>query len=476
MPNLPRRFTRIVATLGPASSSPAMLRRLIEAGIDVARLNMSHGDPETHRRVARDLRRASRAVGRPVGLLVDLQGPKVRLGRFEGEIPLRARMMVTLTTRASEASPSKAIVPVDYSHLPTESEAGDELVLDDGAVRLRVEAVRGHLVICQVLEGESLRPRAGLALPHARAKRSALTAKDRRDIKFAVEIGADFLALSFVRRAEDLLEARKLLDRAKGDALLVAKIETRAACEALDDVLAASDAVMVARGDLGVELPPERVPIEQKRIIEAASTSGKPVITATQMLESMRHCSRPTRAEASDVANAVLDGTWAVMLSAETASGEYPVESVSMMDRIAREAERTLLRLSPRKRRIKPAITISEGIAEAGSWIAIDIGARALVALTRSGATARQAARVFPPLTIVAYTSSPRTLTRMTLYRGVQPRPIRSTRTVEQAIALIDRDLRSRRQAGRGDSLVVLSGFPHERPGTTNRITVHRIK
>lgn len=475
MPHSPRRLTRIIATIGPACATPTTLRRLIEAGVNVARLNMSHGDPETHTRWARLIRRAAKAAGRPVGLLVDLQGPKVRLGRFPAPIPLRSRMLITLTTRVSESSSTKGVVAVDYRHLPLESQPGDELLIEDGAIRFQVVAIKGHQVVCEVLEGDLLRPRAGLALPQARAVRGALTAKDRRDLQLAAALGADFIALSFVRRAADLLETRRLIDRTGSEARLIAKIETKAACTALEDVLDASDGVMVARGDLGVELPPEQVPSEQKRIISAASAAGKPVITATQMLESMRHQSRPTRAEASDVANAVLDGSWALMLSAETATGEYPVDAVVMMDRIAREAEQTLLRQAPRRRRLRPAVTVSEGIAEAGSWIALDVGARALVALTRSGETARHAARVFPPLLIHAYSANPRALNRMTLYRGVEPRALRPTRTLEQAIDLVDRDLRARRLAQRGDLVVFLSGFPHERSGSTNRITVHRI-
>jgi pyruvate kinase len=453
-----------------------VIRRLIEAGIDVARLNFSHGDERTHRKLAALVRREANRCGRAVGILADLQGPKIRLGQFAGEVPIRTRMRVTLTTRPSEARPQDGVIPVAYRALTAESQAGDELLVDDGQVRLRIESIRGHHLICEVLDGERLRPRAGLALPHARAVHGALTVKDRRDLAVALSMRVDFLGLSFVRRPEDLLEAQRLIDRGPSVPLLIAKIETRAACLQLDDIIAAADGVMVARGDLGVELPPERVPIEQKRIIEAAGSAGKPVITATQMLESMRHAPRPTRAEASDVANAVLDGSWGVMLSAETAVGSYPVEAVETMDRIAREAEAQLLRQAPRRRRLRPAVTVSEGIAEAGSWIAIDVGASAVIALTRSGATARQAARTFPALPIIAYSSMPRTLTRMTLFRGVEPRAIRPTKSLEQAISLVNKDLRARRKARRGDLVVILSGLPHERAGTTNRITVHRIR
>ncbi len=325
--------------------------------------------------------------------------------------------------------------------------------------------------INEIEEGRAIPPRAGLALPEARVVRSALTVKDRRDLELAIRIRADFVALSFVRRPEDLRQARRLIERLGGDQALVAKIETRAALTHLDEVVGAADAVMVARGDLGVELPPERVPIEQKRIIDACTAAGKPVITATQMLESMRFASRPTRAEASDVANAVLDGTWAVMLSAETATGEYPVEAVRMLDRIAREAEPLLLR-GQRRRMAHAAAGVSEAIAEAGVVVAFEVGARALVALTRSGATAVQIARYLPTLPTYAYTSSRRTLARMTLYRGIVPRYLREQRSLDQAIAALEDDLRERRNIGRGDLFVVLGGAPGEPLGVTNRLVV----
>jgi pyruvate kinase len=306
--------------------------------------------------------------------------------------------------------------------------------------------------------------------------RSALTAKDKRDLAFAIELEADFIALSFVRRPEDLHEARRLIVQRGGDQLLVAKIETRAAIDNLDEVLAAADAAMVARGDLGVELPPERVPIEQKRIIDACNAVGKPVITATQMLESMRHASRPTRAEASDVANAVLDGSWAVMLSAETATGDYPVESVQMLERIAHEAEKMMLRGQRRRAPRGVAGGISDAIADAGVLVAFEVGARALVALTRSGATACQVARCVPHLPTFAYTASPRTWTRMTLYRGITPRRLKEQGSLEQAIARVERDLRRQRNVNKGDLFVLLGGAPDEPQGGTSRLVVQLVR
>lgn len=469
-----QRATRIVATIGPATLSEAMLRRLVAAGMDVARLNMSHGDAAFHRTTAARVRATGRKAGRPVGVMADLQGPKVRLGRFAQPVRLTRGQPLTLTTRASETDLAAGVLPVDYRHLPLEAEPGHDLLLADGMVRLRVDGVRGHRVRCHVLEGVELAPRAGLSLPFATAKRSSLTAKDRRDLELAVEIGADFVALSFVRRVEDVRDARRRLTRLGAEPLLIAKIETRQAVERIDEILSEADALMVARGDLGVELPPEQVPVIQKRIIRQAMTVGKPVITATQMLESMREASRPTRAEASDVANAVLDGTWAVMLSAETATGRHPIDAVVMMSKICLEAEELLLR-QPRRRAPWTASTVSEGISEAGARLAIDVGAKAVVALTRSGATARQLGRFLLPMPMIAYTSSPRTEARLTLYRGISPRRLAEQRGLDAAIENIARDLRARGDARRGDLIVVLGGAPREPSGTTSRLVVHRI-
>lgn len=469
-----QRGTRIVATLGPATAHPTSIRRLIAAGLDVARLNMSHGDEASHGRLARAVRAAARAAGRPVGLMADLQGPKTRLGRFAGPVAIKRGMILTLTTRTSETDPTALVLPVDYRHLPVEAEPGHELLLSDGVVRLRVQSVRDHRVICRVLEGTELAPRAGLSLPDSPAKSSSITAKDKRDLELAVSLGVDFIALSFVRRVEDIREAKRRIRRLGADPLIIAKIETRQAVERLDEILAEADALMVARGDLGVELPPEKVPAAQKRIIRQAAAVGKPVITATQMLESMRHASRPTRAEASDVANAVLDGSWAVMLSAETATGAYPVLAVEMMGRICLEAESMLLR-QPRRRPSWTASTVSEGITEAGARLAMDVGAKAIVALTRSGATARQLSRFVLPIPMVAYTPSHATLGKLTLYRGITPRKLAEQSSLERACDRVAADLRGRGEVRRGDLVVVLGGAPSEPAGTTSRLIVHSV-
>ncbi|MBP7147315.1 MAG: pyruvate kinase [Acidobacteria bacterium] len=469
------RLTRIIATLGPGSANRRTLRRLVAAGMDAARLNMSHGTHADHRRMARLVRQAAHAAGRPIGLMVDLQGPKLRLGDFAGPLRLRHGMTLTLTTRAAEADPAAGVIPVAYADLPVEAAPGHELLLMDGLVRLEVQRIARGRVICRVVEGEELTARAGLFLPQAKAVRLALSAKDRRDLALAVELQADFLALSFVRRAQDLVQARRLLRRLGGDQLLVAKIETRQALENLDEILLVSDAVLVARGDLGVALSPEQVPVEQKRILNACWTVGLPSIIATQMLESMRHSSRPTRAEASDVANAVLDGAWAVMLTAETAVGEYPVESVAMMDRIVRSAEPMLFR-QPRRPHSPAGLRVAEALAEAAVTMAIDANARVVVALTRSGATARQLARYPLRTPTLAYTPNPRTLTRLTLMRGAVPRRLREQPSLDCAIRRIEADLRRRKEIARGDLIVVLGGSPEEPLGTVSRLALHRVR
>ncbi len=474
MPRQPERRTRIVSTLGPASDSPAVIEELIAAGIDVARLNMSHSDADSHRRLASRVRRAARKAGRPIGILADLQGPKLRLGRFDGILRLERGMDVTLCTKRSDMDLDRAILPVAYRPLSEETSAGDEILLADGEVRLLVTKVEAHRIRCRVLDGRTLTSRAGLSIPQAKIVRAAMTPKDRRDLALAVELDVDFIALSFVRRRQDLEQARRLIRKLGGKQLLIAKVETVPAVESLESILAASDAIMVARGDLGVELPPERVPIEQKRIIRSTGHAGKPVITATQMLESMRSSARPTRAEASDVANAVLDGSWGVMLSAETATGDYPVESVRMMDRIAREAEALAARRRVSRRRIE-STSMAHSIAETAVWLAEDIGARALVALTRSGATARQVARAMPPLPTYGYTPSRQTLGRMTLFRSVVPRYLAEKRSLEIAIETVLGDLERRKEVARGDRIVILGGRPGPVEGTTDRIIVREV-
>ena len=471
-----RRLTRVVATLGPSSSAPAVVRAMVAAGMDVARLNFSHGAPAEHAARAARVRRAARAAGRPVGILADLPGPKVRLGAFAGPVELKTGDAVALTTRAADADPARLVLPVDYPHLAVESAAGQTLLLADGAVRLRVRRVAGERVLCEVADGGRVSPRAGLALPEAEAVRSAFTARDRRFLDAALGFGADFVAVSFVRRPEDVLDARRFAARRGAAPLVVAKIETRGALARLDEIVVAADAVMVARGDLGVELPLEDVPLAQKRIV-AAAAAGKPVIVATEMLESMRTAARPTRAEVSDAANAVLDGAWGLMLSAETAVGAHPAAAVEALARIALAVEPALVRRE-RRRVARPdgGLGVSAAVADAGVLVAVEVGARAIVALTRSGATAREAARRLAPLPIYGYATSPETWARMTLYRGIVPRLLAPQPTQARLLAKVEADLRARGDLARGESYVVVGGAPDEPLGLTNQVSVRRAR
>lgn len=470
-----RRLTRIVATLGPSTAAPRQIGALVEAGIDVARINFSHGTPESHAELATAVRRSARQARRPVGILCDLEGPKVRLGDFPAPLPVRVGDLVTLANGRIKAQPDRGILPVDYPHLVQEALPGHRILLADGLVELQVEEVAGGRVVARVLEGEQIPPRTGLALPQAEVHGSSFTPRDRRALARAVAMGADFIALSYVRRPEDIKEARRALERLHGDQLLIAKIETAAALTRLDEILAAADAVMVARGDLGVELPPERVPVEQKRILTAATAAGKPSIVATQMLESMRTAARPTRAEAADVANAVLDGSWALMLAAETAVGSRPAEAVAMLGRIAREAERLLLK-TQRRRPFGALAGVSEGLAEAAAYLALQVGAKAVVALTRSGATGCQVARRPTGLPTFAFTPSPRTLQRLTLFRGIRPRWLASQPTLERAVSKVESQLLREKVVSRGDLLVLLGGSPDEPLGVTNQLRVHLVR
>lgn len=468
------RQTRIVATLGPSTAAPRPLQRLLRAGVDVVRLNFSYGTPEEHVLWGRRVRAAASRMGRPVGLMVDLQGMKPRLGRFDGTVTLKRGQQISLVPRQRDADPQAHILPVDYRGLLDEARPGQSILLADGRIELRTVSVKRGRVQARVLVGGEVTARAGLALPEAEPERTALTAEDRRGIVRASEMGADFLAVSFVRRADDLASARKLLRRQGSQAMVIAKIETAAAVRQLDAIVAEADGLMVARGDLGVEMPQEDVPLVQKKIIAAANAAGKPVITATEMLESMRTSRRPTRAEATDVANAVLDGSWALMLSAETAVGRYPGDAVRTMARIARRAERHRAR-GKRLRKPDSGLSVSEGVASAAVWIAFDVGAQAIVALTRSGATARQIARFAPTVPVFGYTPRDASLTRMTLFRGITPRRLAEQKSLEKLIEQVSTDLLRHRDARKGDIVVFIGGDPRRSPGETNRLVVHEM-
>ena len=422
---LKRRRTRIVATLGPASSDPGVLAALIEAGVDVVRLNMSHGDHAAHAATFANVRRLADDAGRHVAVLADLAGPKIRVGRFaDGGIDLEADAEVVVTMR--EVSGAPGLIPSQYAGLASDVHPGARILLADGVMELRVEAVEGSEVRCRVVQGGRLTDRKGINLPDVAVSAPCLTDKDRADAAFAIELGVDFLGLSFVRRASDILELKSIIEAAGADTAVIAKIERPEALADSDAILDATDAVMVARGDLGVELPPEQVPIAQLHLIEEARRRNKAVIVATHMLESMIENPRPTRAEVSDVSGAVLAGADAVMLSGETASGAHPVAAVRMMDRIARQAEGYLWRQGAFEgfaghRNDTPPLLFGDAVARAVAQLSRDLRPRAVIVVSQGGMSAATVSSARPAAPVVAVSSLESTCRRMNLLWGVVP-------------------------------------------------------
>ncbi|MBI3915288.1 MAG: pyruvate kinase [Chloroflexi bacterium] len=467
------RRTKIVCTLGPASDTDEIVRELIRAGMDVARLNFSHGDHPTHAaRVAR-VRQLAHAENANVAILADLQGPKIRVGEIAGgAVELRAGARLMLTTR--QVVGDVRTVAVDLPTFPAHVAPGQRILLNDGLIELRVESLNQQDVFTQVVAGGQLSSHKGVNVPSGLSDLPALTEKDRADLAFAVERRVDFIALSFVRRATDVIELKRALKDGGADTPVIAKIERVEAMENIAAIIEASDGVMVARGDLGVEAPPEQVPLYQKKIIQRANIAGKPVITATQMLESMIGQPRPTRAEASDVANAILDGTDAVMLSAETAIGKYPVESVQMMARIAETAEANL-EFRDHLQSGDAALSVTDAIGNATCEIAMQLAARAIITATFSGFTARMIARHRPPITIFAATSNDATLRRVALVWGVRGTLIKEPATMDEMIAVCIDAAKRAAIVKKGDWVVVTAGAPVRAPGRTNMLQVQKV-
>ena len=466
------RRTKIIATLGPATDAPGMLERLLVEGVDVVRLNLSHGDPADHKQRAATVRKAAADLGREVAVLADLQGPKIRIERFAGgPVQLEPNQPFTLDCR-EDAPPGDATrVGVSYHDLWRDVKPGDVLLLDDGLVSLEVVDVANRQLRCSVLVGGRLSDRKGINRLGGGLTVAALSDKDRADIVLSAELEADFLAVSFVKTADDIEQARKLLKAAGGTAALVAKIERAEAIENLAEIVEVSDAVMVARGDLGVEIGAATVPLLQKRIILHCLEAGKPVITATQMLESMTEHAEPTRAEASDVANAVLDGTSAVMLSAETATGNYPVAAVQTMDRIARAVEPSM---GYRHQTPRPGedTTVGRAMSNAACDLAETLGASAILVPTFTGRTASAVARLRPHRPIVGLSHHQTAVQQMALEWGVTPVLIPPTENVEDLWA---RSLEAALTVGvveTGDRVVTTAGTAVNLPGSTNVIKV----
>ena len=461
------RRTKIVATLGPATGSESSIGALIQAGANVARINASHGTPEMRAEWISTVRRVADKAGLPIAVLLDLQGPRIRVGDLPAPRELTPGQEVVF---APEAVARGDELPTTYDRLATDARVGSRILLNDGLLSVEVTGVDTPRVLGRVVDGGILTAHKGMNLPGVQVSAPALTEKDREDVQFGVKIGVDYLALSFVRRPEDIEELRQLVpDTIK----LVAKIEKATALDNLEKIVAVSDAVMVARGDLGVELPFEQVPLVQKRLISEANRQGKPVITATQMLESMVHAPRPTRAEASDVANAILDGTDAVMLSAETAVGQYPVEAVRAMDRIIREMERHPLRHRD-ERRASPgdAVHTEDAIAWGTFAVARMLKTPLIVTLTKGGFTSRKVAALRPPVPILAVTTEVATYRQLALVWGVIPVIVNQVPGYDAMLTVV-RDLILKRQyAKAGDCIVMTAGVPWDVSGSTNLIKV----
>ncbi|MEA3338735.1 MAG: pyruvate kinase [Chloroflexota bacterium] len=463
--------TKIVCTIGPATSSPAMMRTLIRAGMNVARINFSHGDQATHAQSIAALRKVAEQEERLVAVMADLQGPKLRVGEIEGAIELRKGEIVTLTSRPRPDAENE--IPVPHPELLRDLQAGQTVLLDDGNLELTVVQAGEACLKCRVVAGGQLTSRKGINTPGAALRLSTLTPKDRKDAAFALEQEIDFFALSFVRRAADVRELRQLLKKKGADVPIIAKIEKPEALSVFDEILAEADGIMVARGDLGVETPAEEVPFHQKCIIRACNRAGKPVITATQMLQTMIENPRPTRAEASDVVNAILDGTDAVMLSGETAVGRYPVEAVETMATICTNAEAHLPRGSLLHTESHGHETITESISCAAVEIASEVSAAAIVTATMSGMTARMVARHRPSVPIVAVTPNQATLARLALVWGVAPVQVTPFETTDDMVKMMVRTARQEGVAAWGDSLVLTAGIPFGGGGKTNILKVH---
>ena len=462
--------TKIVATIGPASSSPQVIRLLIEAGLDVARINFSHGTHEEHARCIADIRAAATALGRPVAIMGDLQGPRIRIGDLPEPLQVDDGDVVTFT-RESDAMPGD--VRVTYDDLARDVQVGGRILVNDGLLEFVVTAIEGHRVQTLTLHGGALSAHKGMNLPGIDVSAPSLTEKDLDDVEFAKAQDLDYIALSFVRRPLDVESLRAMLPKGM---LVCAKIEKDSALRCLEEILQVSDAVMVARGDLGVELPFEEVPLAQKRIISLANRYGRPVITATQMLESMIEHPRPTRAEANDVANAVLDGTDAVMLSAETAVGAFPVLAVEAMRRIARAAETLPVARGVGLDRVEPGTATTEETIASASVTAVRIlAAPAVVVFTKSGFSARIVAARRPGVPIVVLTDQRRTYRQLSLVWGVVPVLVPHADTYEQMVSTAREVLLAQGLARPGDRVVITAGVPFDVPGSTNTLKVETV-
>jgi pyruvate kinase len=461
---------KIVCTIGPASDSKAILFQLIKDGMDVARLNFSHGTHESHQKIIRLIREGSRKYRKPVTILQDLQGIKVRVGLFEGgQVELRKGSRIYI--HPGEGTGNEHNIFVSYPSLLKDAQKGDRMLLDDGLMQLSVTGKSEEALIARVVEGGILKDRKGVNLPGMKITLPSFTKKDRLDLELGLRMAVDYIAVSFVRNAEDIVSIREWLRKKGKDLPIIAKIEKPEALLNIDEILDVSEGIMIARGDLGVEVPPEEVPLIQKELIRKANNRGRLVITATQMLESMKENPRPTRAEATDVANAVIDGTDALMLSAETAAGEYPIQSYRMMDRIIRHTEQTQKVATD----YKSSNSYPEALAYAAAKAAEDIGAAILVAFTKSGFTAGLVSKIRPKVPVIAFTSDRSVLSRLPLYWGVVPKYMRPLVHIDQLLLEMEKALLKEKIIKTGDRIVIIASSPLSTRAKTNFLKLHQI-
>lgn len=476
--NLKAKRTKIVATIGPASRDPEIIRQMIRAGMDVARINFSHGSHEEHAETIATVRRISEEENAVVAILCDIQGPKIRIGTVAPNTTLHVGDRVTFTL--DEVPGENGVFSLPHPEFLQDIRVGTRLLIDDGNLQLEVKSTTVKDLHCEVVIGGALKSRKGVSAPNAKLTLSAITEKDRKDIEFALGQRADFLAMSFVRSADDIRQLRWMMNFFGGDAAIIAKIEMQQALDNIETIIEVSDGIMVARGDLGVETPAERVPYEQKRIIQLCNQASKPVITATQMLESMTKNPRPTRAEASDVYNAIMDGTDATMLSAESASGDFPVRAVEVMKEIALNAESHLhsthgSNASFSTPHSSSPEAISDVIGEATFHISEALDPTAIVTTTLSGYTTRRVAKERPSTPILCMTPSEQTYRRMALVWGVLPLLVPEFSTIDEMITVIVRAAHSAELVHRGDVLIIIAGVPFGVAGQTNLLKVHRV-
>lgn len=464
------RKTKIICTLGPATNSKKIVSDLIKAGMNVARLNFSHGSHDDHRKMIQIVREVSADLNSPIPILQDLQGPKLRVGKIKnGAVELKKGQTIVITT--DDIIGDDHLISTTYKHLPNDVQIGDMILLDDGLIQLKAKEIKADRVMCQIIEGGVLSDHKGLNLPGVHISQPSFTEKDRDDLTFGIEHELDIVALSFVRNPEDILEVKEIIAKHKKEMMVIAKLEKPEALKHLDEIINVFDGVMIARGDLGVELPLEKVPTLQKQIIRLAVQKGKPVITATQMLESMRNSSRPTRAEVSDVANAIFDGTDAVMLSAETATGNYPVATVKTMAKIITEAEQTFhcQQIAHAEKTSSIADAISYSACEAAEYL----GIKTIVAFTKSGFTARMVSKYRPKTNIIAFSPSEIVQRQLNLSWGVCALKMDFLNNTDEIIQQTEKIMLEKKIVKKGDVIVILMGAPIYIKGTTNLMKLH---